>query len=129
MRWLFVVGVALEIGGAILISLPLLLPVVRRQWVTLSARDHLFPRRGPTEADMAEPAYAIVGGVSLLIGFTLQLAGYVDEFKHHWLILAAVGVGVALGCLLLGQFVVAPRLSKWLLQKARADDAGGDRAA
>jgi hypothetical protein len=123
MRWLFVIGVALEIGGALLISLPLLLPVLGRRWADLSGGGYLSPRGGATESDMDEPSYAIVGGVFLLVGFSLQLAGYVDEFNHHWLVLAAVGLGVALGCLLLGGFLLAPGLSRWLLRKARTHDA------
>jgi hypothetical protein len=121
-RWLFVIGVALEIGGALLISLPLILPVLRRQWMSLSPRGLAHARRGPTEIDVDEFAYALVGGVFLLVGFTLQLAGYVDEFKHHWAVLAGVGAGVAVGCLLLGEFLLAPRLSRWLLEKASGND-------
>src|SRR6266516_392110 len=108
MRWLFVIGVALEIGGALLISLPLLLPVLHRQWMTLSARGYVYPGSGPSETDMDESSYAVVGAVFLLVGFALQLAGYIDEFNHHWLILAAVGVGVARGSILLGKFRITP---------------------
>jgi hypothetical protein len=122
-RWLLVIGVALRIGGALLISLPLLLPVLRRQWMALLPRSSLYPRAPLDERELNEIVYAIAGAAFLLAGFTLQLAGYVDEFKNHWLVLAAVGAGVALACLLLGQFLIAPFLSRWLVEKARRDDA------
>jgi hypothetical protein len=120
MRWLFVVGVGLEIAGALLVAASLILPIVRRQWGELARRGYLYPRGGPKIDDMLEPAYASVGASLLVAGFSTQLAGFVVQFHRDALVAAAVGTAV---CGLAGGYVVARYVvAIFLLRKAEAHD-------
>lgn len=120
MRWLFVIGVGLEIAGALLVVGSLVLPIVLRRWSELAARGYLYPRGGPTVDDMREPAYAAVGALLLLVGFALQLAGYVVEFRSDALIIVAVGT--ATGAFLVGLAAAHTSVARLLLRKAKASD-------
>jgi hypothetical protein len=121
MRWLFVIGVALEIAGALLVAGSLLTPIALRQWATIANRGSLFPRGGPTIDDMREPAHAVVGAMLLISGFASQLAGYVDEFGFgRGLIFVAVFVAV--GALLVGVLLAHFKVPRLLLEKAVTHD-------
>lgn len=120
MRWLFVIGVGLEIAGALLVVVSLVLPIVLRQWSELAARGYLYPRGGPTVEDMREPAFAAVGAVLLLVGFALQLAGYVVEFRSDALI--AVATGTAIGAFVVGLAFARFSFARFLLGKAKTHD-------
>jgi hypothetical protein len=122
-EWLFVVGVALEIAGALLVAASLLLPIVFRQWGKIALRGYLFPRGGPLLDDMREPAYAAVGAVLLVSGFSTQLAGYVVEFHRDALV--ALAVSVAVTTLVAGGLLAHFGVARLVLRKAVAHDRAG----
>ena len=88
MRWLFVMGVALEATGAILIVFPTL-------------RGIAVPSRRSEELDsieagaMAPHAYVLAGAVLLFVGFLVQFAGYVWQFwAWYFLVVPLLGASV-----------------------------------
>jgi hypothetical protein len=118
--WLFTTGVSLEVAGAMMIVAPLLGPILGRRWNQIASKGWLFPRSGPTEADLREFVFAVLGALMLALGFVTQLSGYVVTYADGWLALAAFGV--ILWGFILGYFFAAPRLGRWLLEKARVHD-------
>lgn len=119
MEWLFIIGVSFELTGALLVSASLLLPVLRRQWMEIATSGYIFPRGGPQVTDMYQFAFPLIGAVLLLVGFTLQLGGYVLEFHDDWLILGAIYI--VIGTIAGGLLLVKP-VSEWLLRKAQQHD-------
>jgi hypothetical protein len=87
MRWLFVVGASLDLGGAILVVWAFL----RRTPESLA--DETAPRFGLSmsalRAQSEEQMYAQSGVALLFAGFFCQLAGYVSRFH-------SAGVGLAI---------------------------------
>jgi hypothetical protein len=116
--WLIVIGVALEVSGALLISGSLLLPIILRRWDQLAVRSRGFVREhDPELEDMHELAYAAVGGVLLVSGFATQLSGYVLEFSTTGLYVAAFGI--AIGSIVAGHLFVRMVVARYLLTRAR----------
>jgi hypothetical protein len=116
--WLMVIGVALEVSGALLISGSLLLPIILRHWDRLAIRSRILPQENDPELeDMDELAYAAVGAFLLVSGFICQLSGYVLEFSTTGLYVAAFGV--AIGSLVVGHVVVRVVVARYLLTRAR----------
>ena len=114
---LFVIGVGLEVSGALLISGSLLLPLILRRWDQLAIRGHVSPQNDPELEDMHELAYAAVGAILLFSGFTTQLSGYVLQYSSTGLYVAAFGV--AIGSLVAGQLFAHVVLARYLLTRAR----------
>jgi len=125
MAWLFVLGVSLELAGALLVAAALLLPVLRRQWDRLALRGYLFPRGGPGLNDVLEPAYVAVGAVLLFGGFVAQLSGYVVEFASDALIAAAALTAVA--AFTAGVIAANKLVAPALLRQAKTHDPVGGR--
>lgn len=120
MTWLFVVGVALEISGVILIAAPVVASIVRRRWSDLAILGYVFPRGGPLARDMHGTSYTLVGVLFLVMGFVVQLAGYVVQADDIYFALAAAAVVV--GTTLAGIGSAQGPLARWLLRKAQAND-------
>ena len=117
---LFVVGLSLDVAGALLVIMPLLLPIVRRRWDELALTGYLFTRGGPVEDDMRDSAYTLVGGLLVAVGFLVLLAGYVvaaDDAR-----LAAVAVAIIFVALVAGGRFAAGPVKRWLFAKASQND-------
>jgi hypothetical protein len=120
MRWLFIVGVSIEIGGALLLVTPILLPILLGRWEKLAQLGYVFPRGGVVAGDLHAAAFTLVGAGMLVGGFSVQLAGYVVQFENAYLI--GIALAVVLGGLLAGGILAEGALTNWLLRKAREND-------
>lgn len=120
MRWLFVVGVSIEIGGALLLVAPILLPILLGRWERLATLGFLFPRGGVVAGDLHAAAFTLVGAGMLATGFSIQLAGYVVEFENAYLV--GIALAVVFGGLLAGGILAEGALTNWLLRKAKEND-------
>src|SRR5262245_12066810 len=118
MAWLFVLGVALELAGALLIAAALLLPVLRRDWAALARYAERAAHDTPVLEDMLEPAYVLSGATLLVTGFSLQLVGYVVQFARDVLIVTAAVTAV--GGWLIGWRVARLVFAPALLRRALA---------
>jgi hypothetical protein len=114
MYWCFVIGLALDIGGAALVVGRLI--IVPR--THLAMRGALFPSGGPTREAMEEVAFTWVGVGLIAVGFLLQLGGYVIASDRPWLLgVAALATAAALG----GGWLLASGVAAWLHRRALAD--------
>jgi hypothetical protein len=86
--WLFVVGLSLEISGAIL-AVGEVLFASRKD---IAARGALFPGAGGNVEAQRGAAMTWVGVTLLAVGFGLQLAGYVVAADDEWFFAIAFGV-------------------------------------
>jgi hypothetical protein len=84
--WLFVIGIAFEISGAVLVAGGFIFSSRRDQAV----RGMTFPTGGPVLAAQRERAFAYVGATVLGIGFIVQLVGYIADSGDYWFIAVAV---------------------------------------
>jgi hypothetical protein len=126
MRWLFVIGVALEIPGALLMIVPLLKllhPHFRERLQSMGVNLELGNE--PSEEVLEPIAYAIVGGALLSLGFLAQLIGYLLSYSEQWccLLLAALAVTVLSlgGGILLAQGKIMRQLQR--LAKRQSPDS------
>src|SRR5437867_2874576 len=112
MRWLFVMGVALEATGAILIVFPTL-------------RGIAVPSRRSEELDSIEAgamgphAYVLAGAVLLFVGFLVQFAGYLWQF-WAWYFLVVPLLGASVVGFAAAQ-IADRRLPGWLQNLSRAE--------
>lgn len=111
--WLFVIGISLEIAGALLVLGGFIFGS-RRENV---ARGMTFPTDKPVLSAQRERAYTYVGATVLAAGFGLQLTGYVVASGDAWFVAIAVAVMVA--ALWIGKSVVG-MLAGWLHKRAVA---------
>lgn len=99
MRWLFVTGIAFDIAGAVLVLGAILrarAKEVADEAVTVTGYNSALAR-----ARAEEKRYAISGGALLVLGFTLQLAGYAWTSSSWWLVVYGAAVSAVSGWLAL----------------------------
>ena len=112
--WFFVVGIALEISGALLIAGPFIFGSRTEN----AARGMTFPTGGPLLTAQRERAYTYIGALLLVIGFALQLVGYVIDADNYWFIgIAAIIIATTV---FIGWFVAAKPLARYLHGRANA---------
>jgi hypothetical protein len=88
MDWFFVIGLSVEISGAVLIAGEVLFASRR----DIAARGAVFPGEGGNLEAQRGAAMTWVGVVLVAIGFFLQLSGYVIAADDYWFFAIAVAV-------------------------------------
>jgi hypothetical protein len=120
--WLFVIGLSLEISGALLVAGEIFL--ASREDV--AARGAIYPSGPPHPKAQRGAAFTWVGGLLLILGFAIQLAGYVVAADDLWFVVVAPGAICA--ALLIG-WLVALRIVVPLLHVARSQPGARSRTA
>ena len=109
---IIVIGLSLELAGAIFLAAELLTldPSV------LAARGNLYPQSGEPHLDAQVPAARTFVGLGLvLVGFLVQIGGYVFDGSSGLALLSAAVIVVAL----IGGRVLADRVfASWLYRRA-----------
>lgn len=90
MRWLFITGIALDVGGALLIIGAILASRAKDVGYEAIAMTGFHGLR--IQARSNERAFAWVGGFLLFVGFLLQLVGYAWAFDEWSLLTYGGGV-------------------------------------
>jgi hypothetical protein len=121
-NWLFGIGLAVEVGGGLLLAYP----IVSRD---TSKAGMLILQDEPTTEALEEVAYAEAGLLLLVLGFCIQLLGYVIESSPwglYLVVVLAIAGGAVLGGSLFAKRILTPYIRDSALRKYQQSQAYRD---
>jgi hypothetical protein len=110
--WLFVVGLSLEISGAVLVGGE----IVFASAAEIASRGGTYPGAGGHREAQRGPALTWTGLALLAAGFVLLLVGYI-VLSSYWYFFA-IAVAIVLVAILLGRWIARTLVTDLLFKRA-----------